>query len=61
MSESYQHNLDDLRREIQIGGASPSVIDELVDALLSEGGASLAEDLIALLSDKAEYDEGMFP
>lgn len=60
MSEAYQINLADLRREIETGGARPSVIDDRVDALLSEGVATLTEDLLASLSDKAEYDEGMF-
>jgi len=60
MSEMYKSNLADLRREIETGGARPSVIDDRVDALLSEGGATLTEDLLASLSDKAEYDEGMF-
>tara|TARA_R110000868_G_scaffold125948_1_gene332363 strand:+ start:114 stop:578 length:465 start_codon:yes stop_codon:yes gene_type:complete len=56
----YNNELQALRREIETGGARPSVIDDRVDALLTEGGATLAEDLLALLSDKAEYDEGMF-
>lgn len=60
MSEVYDNELQALRREIETGGARPSVIDDRVDALLTEGGATLAEDLLALLSDKAEYDEGMF-
>lgn len=56
----YDSELQALRREIETGGARPSVIDDRVDALLTEGGATLAEDLLVLLSDKAEYDEGMF-
>ena len=56
----YDNELQALRCEIETGGARPSVIDDRVDALLTEGGANLAEDLLALLSDKAEYDEGMF-
>lgn len=56
----YDNELQALRCEIETGGARPSVIDDRVDALLTEGGAALAEDLLALLSDKAEYDEGMF-
>lgn len=56
----YDSELQALRREIETGGARPSVIDGHVDALLTEGGDTLAEDLIASLSDKAEYDEGMF-
>lgn len=60
MNEAYKNNLADLRHEIETGGARPSVIDERVDALLSNGSATLTEDLLASLSDKAEYDEGMF-
>jgi hypothetical protein len=56
----YDSELQALRREIETGGARPSIVDKHVEALLTEGGASLAEDLLALLSDKAEYDEGMF-
>ncbi|WP_312687380.1 Imm30 family immunity protein [Brevundimonas nasdae] len=56
----YDSELQALRREIETGGARPSVIDDHVDALLTEGRATLAEDLLASLSDKAEYDEGMF-
>lgn len=57
MSDS---ELQALRREIETGGARPSIIDNHVDALLTQGSATLAEDLLALLSDNAEYDEGMF-
>jgi len=60
VSAIYASELQALRREIEIGGARPSVIDNHVDALLAEGGATLSEDLLASLSDKAEYDEGMF-
>ena len=60
MSAVYDSELQALRCEIETEGARPSVIDSHVDALLTEGGENLAEDLLALLSDKAEYDEGMF-
>lgn len=56
----YDIELQALRREIETGGARPSVIDDHVDALLTEGRDTLAEDLLASLSDEAEYDEGMF-
>ncbi len=56
----YDSELQALRSEIETGGARPSIIDNHVDALLTEGGATLAEDLLVLLSDEAEYDEGMF-
>lgn len=60
MSEAYDGELQALRGEIDAGGARPSVIDRRIDALLSEGGDSLAVDLLASLSDMAEHDEGMF-
>lgn len=49
-----------LRHEIEIGGARPSEIDKAVDSLLSLGSTTLASDLLKLLSDSVEYDEGMF-
>lgn len=60
MSAVYNSELDALREEIEMGGARPSVIDQRVAALLTEGGDNLAADLLSLLSDRAEYDEGMF-
>lgn len=60
MNAKYDNELQTLRREIETGGARTSVIDACVDVLLAEGGKSLAADLLSMLSDKAEYDEGMF-
>lgn len=60
MSAVYDSELQALRREIDTGGARPAVIDAHVDALLTEGGDTLVEDLLSSLSDEAEYDEGMF-
>ena len=60
MSVVYDSELQALRREIEMGGARASIIDEHVDALLTEGGNNLAADLLSTLSDQAEYDEGMF-
>ena len=60
MSAAYDSELQALRREIETGGARPSIIDNHVEALLTQGGATLAEDLLVLLSDEAEYDAGMF-
>jgi hypothetical protein len=60
VSAVYDSELQALRREIEIGGTRPSVIDGHVDAVLTEGGETLAADLLTSLSDKAEYDEGMF-
>lgn len=60
MNAKYDNELQTLRREIETGGARTLVIDACVDVLLAEGGKSLAADLLSMLSDKAEYDEGMF-
>ena len=60
MSEAYEHKLADLRREIEAGGARPTVIDVAVSELMADGNGSLSSDLLSLLSDDAEYDEGMF-
>lgn len=60
MSTVYDSELQALHREIETGGARPSIIDSHIDTLLTEGGATLAEDMLALLSDRAEFDEGMF-
>ncbi|MDR6609081.1 Imm30 family immunity protein [Pseudomonas synxantha] len=60
MNAKYDSELQALRREIETEGARPSVIDARVDAMLAEGGKNLAADLLSMLSDKAEYDEGMF-
>lgn len=60
MSAVYDSELQALRDEIETEGARPSVIDQRVDALLTEGGDNLAADLLSVLSDRAEYDEGMF-
>jgi hypothetical protein len=60
MSEAYDSTLERLRTEIDAGGARPSVIDEAVSTLFANGNRSTAADLLSLLSDNAEYDEGMF-
>jgi hypothetical protein len=60
MSEAYEHNLADLRREIEAGGARPTVIDVAVSELMADTNERLPSDLLSLLSDNAEYDEGMF-
>jgi hypothetical protein len=60
MSEAYGRNLADLRREIETGGARPTVIDVAVSELMAEDNEGLPSDLLSLLSDNAEYDEGMF-
>ncbi|WP_432288765.1 Imm30 family immunity protein (plasmid) [Aminobacter sp. BA135] len=60
MSEAYEYHLADLRREIEAGGARPTVIDVAVSELMADGNEDLPGDLLSLLSDKAEYDDGMF-
>ena len=60
MSKAYEHRLADLRREIETGGARPTVIDVAVNELIMVGDERLPSDLLSLLSDRAEHDEGMF-
>ena len=60
MSAEYDRELHALRREIQLEGARPTIIDRYVQALLTCGGDNLAADLLTALSDEAAYDEGMF-
>ena len=60
MNGTYSRELQALRYEIETGGARPSIIDACVDTLLAEGGKSLAADLLLMLSDKADNDDGMF-
>lgn len=60
MNERYEHKLAELRREIETGGARASVIDAAVIELLADRNACSAQDFLALLSDSAEHDEGMF-
>lgn len=60
MSAAYEHSLADLRREIEVGGARPAAIDVAVSELVADGNESLPSDLLSLLSDKVEDDEGMF-
>jgi hypothetical protein len=56
----YSDRISRLRNEIEVGGARPSVIDLAVNELMTEGDGALGSDLLSLLSDKAEHDEGMF-
>jgi hypothetical protein len=60
MSEAYENNLANLRREIETGGARPTVIDMAIAELLADCDERLPSDMLSLLSDSAEYDEGMF-
>lgn len=60
MTEAYERRLMELRREIEMGGARPAIIDTAVNDLLADGDEQLPSHLLSLLSDDAEYDEGMF-
>lgn len=60
MNEAYSYKIADLRREIDTEGARPLVIDAAISELWSEGCEDLSSDLLSLLSDGAEHDEGMF-
>jgi L-fucose mutarotase/ribose pyranase (RbsD/FucU family) len=57
---TYASELSALREEIEQGGARPSVIDSKVSSILGIGDEKMPHDLLALLSDTAEHDEGMF-
>lgn len=60
MSEAYKYKIQDLQHEIETGGARPAVIDTAVNELFADRDKRLAGDLLSLLSDKAQHDEGMF-
>jgi len=60
MTETYDENLRCLREEIQHHGARPTILDTLVSKLLAHSGDKVSRDLLLLLSDEAEYDEGMY-
>jgi hypothetical protein len=60
MTETYENLLSDLRHEIEAGDARPTVIDIAVNELVSAGDRRLPADLLLLLSDVAQHDEGMF-
>lgn len=60
MTTTYKNLLDRLKREIEIEGARAFAIDALAKELLKTGDERLAEDLLALLSDESQNDEGMF-
>lgn len=60
MNETYEQTFGDLRREIETGGARPTVIDAFVAKILAERDERAIGDLLSLLSDGAAYDEGMF-
>lgn len=60
MSGEYRHHLESLRREIELLGARPAMIDAGIGKILALGDQRAAGDLLSLLSDNAEYDEGMF-
>jgi hypothetical protein len=60
MTETYDDQLRCLREEIQHQGARPTVIDSFLSKLLAHTCDKVSGDLLMLLSDEAEHDEGMF-
>lgn len=60
MTTTYDIEIGALRKEIESGGAKPSVIDSAISSLLSFKDDRMPHDFLSLLSDHAEYDEGMF-
>lgn len=60
MTTTYDIEIGALRKEIESGGAKPSAIDDAVSSLLAFNDDRMPHDFLSLLSDTAEYDEGMF-
>lgn len=60
MNETYDTVLSNLRREITSGSARPAMIDELIGRLFQLSPTVRPADLLSLLRDDTEYDEGMF-
>ena len=60
MTETYDDQLRCLREEIQRHGARPTVIDSVLSKLLAYSCDKVSGDLLLLLSDEAEYEEGMY-
>jgi hypothetical protein len=60
MNEAYADILAELRREIETGHARPAEIDRTITRLLECGEELRASDLLSLLSDDVEFDEGMW-
>ncbi len=60
MTTTYDIEIGALRKEIESGGAKPSAIDGAINSLLSFQDDRMPHDFLTLLSDTAEYDEGMF-
>jgi len=60
MSDAYERNLEALRREVESGGARPVAMDAAIAEIVATGDPRSSRDLLSLLSDSAEHDEGMF-
>ena len=60
MTDTYGTTLSELRREIIEGGARSNVIDQHLEKLVEYSDQNITLDLLLLLSDAAEHDEGMF-
>jgi Immunity protein 30 len=60
MTKTYDSELRGLHHEIFNGSARPLEIDGVINTLMSFNDNRLPKDLLSLLSDDAEHDEGMF-
>lgn len=60
MNDTYGAVLDDLRREIDGGGARPAVIDDFIVLLFQLSPSVKPANFLSLLRDDADYHEGMF-
>lgn len=59
-ASAYQSDLQALTSELHHNGARPVLIDRYLSSLLDYASEKLAEDLLPLLSDDAEFQEGMW-
>jgi Immunity protein 30 len=57
---TYEIQLRTLREDIRHRRAKPSLIDSAINSILSFQDDRMPHDLLVLLSDNAEYDDGMF-
>lgn len=60
MTDAYDDMLAALRHEVETHGGRPALVDGAVAKIVADGGQRAVGDLLSLLSDRAEHDEGMF-
>jgi Immunity protein 30 len=60
MTMTYESHLRTLREDITHRDINPSAIDSTIGSLLAFNDDRMPRDFLTLLSDTAEYDEGMF-